>query len=455
MTPRRSSITSGIRIAVSLALLAGVTAAPLAAQSSLTRQERRIREAIAAAREDQIAFLGKVVDIPSSTLDLDGVRRVADAFATSLDSLGFTTRWVPLPPETHRAGHLVAEHRGKAGTTRILLIGHLDTVVEPDGPNFVREDSVARGIGVGDMKGGDVIILYALKALQAAGALRDLNLTLVFTGDEEHPGEPLAITRHHLIEAGQRSDVALAFEGGNRSDVTVARRGSSSWHVTATGRQAHSAGVFGRGAGYGAIYELARIIDGFRDELSGTQYLTLNVATIVGGTDVTYDSVAHTGTTASKLNIVPRTAIAYGDLRFITEGQKDSARATMREIVARHLPGTDAQIIFEDAYPAMPPTPGNDQLLAIYDTASKVLGYGAVTALDPGRRGAGDISFVAPDIDGLDGLGALGSGSHSPDERINLNALPMQTERAALLLRRVGTLPASRFARTTSTGHQN
>jgi glutamate carboxypeptidase len=217
--------------------------------------------------------------------------------------------------------------------------------------------------------------------------------------------------------------------------------------VTATGRQAHSAGVFGRGAGYGAIYELARILDAFRQQLVGEQYLTFNVATVVGGTDVSYDTIAISGTAASKLNIVPRLAVAHGDLRFISEDQKERTRATMRAIVAQHLPGTDATITFEDAYPAMSPTTGNARILAIYDQASRALGYDSVTALDPGRRGAGDISFVAPLIDGLDGLGALGSGSHTPDERVNLATLPMQTARAALLLARLGRRPASEFAR--------
>ena len=440
-----------IRLPALAVFVLTVAATPLSAQSALTSQEQRIRDAIQAAQAAQVAYLQKVVDIPSSTLNFAGVRRVADVFAASFDSLGFVTSWIPLPDSVRRAGHFLAEHQGKPGRVRMLLIGHLDTVVEPDGPTFVQEDSVARGVGGSDMKGGDVIILYALKALKAAGALDDLNVTVIFTGDEEHPGEPLSVTRRDLIDAARHNDVALAFEGGNRHDATVARRGSSSWHITATGRQAHSSGVFGRGVGFGAIYELARIIDGIREQLSNEQYLTLNVATIVGGTDVTYDSIANTGTIASKLNIVPREAIAYGDLRFISEDQKERARATMRDIVSQHLPGTDAEIVFEDFYPAMPPTPGNARLLAVYDTVSQALGYGAVEALDPGRRGAGDISFVAPYIDGLDGLGALGSGSHSPDEVVNLATLPMQTERAALLLRRVGALPASAFARPGST----
>ena len=423
-------------------------AAPLAAgaQAALTPAEQKIRDTVQRSHDDQVAYLERVVNIPSSTLNLAGVRKVGAAFRASFDSLGFETKWVTLPEATQRAGHLVAEHKGRPGAVRILLIGHVDTVVEPDGPNWVRTDSMARGVGSGDMKGGDVIILFALKALQAAGALKDMNITVVFTGDEEHPGDPLSVTRKDLIDAAKRTDIALAFEGGNRSDATTARRGASSWRVTATGRQAHSAGVFG-GAGYGAIYELARIVNEFRVQLVGEQYLTFNVGTILGGTDVEYDTVGIKGTAASKLNIIAKAAVAHGDLRFISEEQKEKTRAKMREIVAKHLPGTDAKITFLDEYPAMSPTAGNARILAAYDTASQALGYGPVRALDPGARGAGDISFVAPLIDGLDGLGALGTGAHAPEERVNLNALRMQTERAALLLERLGHQRSASFVR--------
>jgi glutamate carboxypeptidase len=433
------------RRAVLLALVTTCLAAPLAAQTSLTSQEQRIQAAIAVSVEDEIGYLQRVVDIPSSTLNTAGVRRVGDVMRATLDSLGFTTTWVPMPDAMHRAGHLVAEHRGRAGAVRMLLIGHLDTVVEPGGANWVREDSSARGVGSNDMKGGDVVILYALKVLQAADALRDLNLTLVFTGDEESVGQPLDLARAALIDAARRTDVALAFEGGNRGDATIARRGASSWIVRATGRQAHSAGVFSQGAGYGAIYELARILDAFRTQLTGEQYLTFNVATVVGGTDVAYDTNTVSGTAASKTNIIPQAAVAHGDLRFITEEQKERTRSRMRAIVAQHLPGTGAEITFMDSYPAMSPTPGSARVLAVYDEASRALGFGAVAALDPGRRGAGDISFVAPQIDGLDGLGALGTGAHAPGERVNLATLPMQTERAALLFLRLGAQRAAEF----------
>jgi glutamate carboxypeptidase len=425
------------RPALAVAAAALFATAPLAAQPRLSAPEQRLRDYVAQHREDQIDFLAKAVNVNSGSLNLEGVREVGALFRAAFDSLGFTTRWVAMPPEMHRAGHLIAEHRGKPGGTRILLIGHLDTVFEGEGQQWVREDSVGHGAGSGDMKGGDVIILYALKAMAATGALKDANVTVIFTGDEELAGDPLTISRRDLIELGKSHDVALAFEGGSNTTATIGRRGASTWRLEVNARQAHSSGMFSEGGTYGAIYELARILDAFRTQLAGEPNLTFNPGVIVGGADVTFDTLNLAGTAAGKTNIIAPRAVAVGDLRFLSEEQKENARARMRAIVARSLPGAQASISFADEYPAMAPTPGNARLLAVYDSASQALGYGAVEALDPGRRGAGDISFVAPYIDGLDGLGALGGGSHSPNERVDLPALARQTERAAVLIYRL------------------
>jgi glutamate carboxypeptidase len=415
-----------------------VAAAPVAsAQKGLSPTERKIRSSVERHREAQVDFLERVVNINSGTLNVAGVRQVGDVFRAALDSLGFETRWATMPESMQRAGHLVAEHRGKPGGKRILLIGHFDTVFEGEGQHFVRLDSMARGAGSADMKGGDVIILYALQALRDAGELDDANIIVVFSGDEERAGSPLDVARRDLIEAAKRSDVALAFEGGERGIATIARRGDSRWTLRVTGRQAHSSGIFKEGVGDGAIYEASRILDGFREALSSEKNLSFNPGVFVGGTDVTYDTNRVSGTAAGKLNIIARSAVVQGDLRFLSEEQKDHARAKMREVVSHHLPQTSAEITFEDEYPAMPPTEGNRALLASYDSVSRALGYGPVRALDPGQRGAGDVSFVAPYVDAMDGLGADGFGSHTPKEEVNLNSLPMQTERAAVLIYRL------------------
>ena len=393
-------------------------------------------EYVRAHHDEDIALLERAVNIPSGTQNPAGVRAVGDLLGSELATLGFTVRWSSMPESMHRGGHLVAERRGTRGR-RLLLIGHLDTVFEGPGQRFVREDTIAHGAGTSDMKGGDVAMIAALRALNAAGALDGAQVIVVMHGDEESEGRPLDVARRDLIDAAKRSDIALAFEGGRASRASIARRGASSWMLTTTARQAHSSGIFSPGAGNGAIYEMARILDTFRRELAGDPTLTFNPGLIAGGTDVQRDSSGIRMTAAGKTNIIAPTAAVSGDLRFLRESQKDSARARMRAIVANHLPGTSGEIIFEDGYPAMPLTDGGARLLAQFDAVSLALGYGPLTGDPPESRGAGDVSFVAPYLTGMDGLGVSGRGAHSPEESVNLNSLTMAAERAAVLMHRL------------------
>jgi glutamate carboxypeptidase len=422
-------------VGAALLLAEHPTAAAQSGAPALSKTEQRIRDYVRAHQADQIDFLEKAVNISSGTFNLPGVREVGRLFAPEFESLGFQSNWIALPDAVGRAGHLFAERKGTKGK-RLLLIGHLDTVFEGDGERFVRLDSLASGAGSADMKGGDVVILYALKALQSVGALEGTRIIVALTGDEEDPGDLHLISRQPLIDAARRSDIALGFEE-DAGKGTVARRGMSGWQLVVSGRQAHSSGIFSQGSSYGAIYETARIINAFRERLSHQQYLTFNPAVIVGGTDVTYDSSKIAGTAAGKDNIIAPRAYARGDLRFLTQDQLREAREAMRAIVADHLPGTTASITFEDGNPAMPPTRGNLALLAVEDSVSRALGQGPVEALDPGRRGGGDISYVSEYLDALDGLGVKGMRSHTPDERVDLRSLAPATERAALIIYRL------------------
>jgi glutamate carboxypeptidase len=409
-------------------------------QPQLSSVEQKIRDYVRAHEAEEINLLEKAVNINSGTLNVAGVRKVGELFEPQFNSIGFESRWVALPDAVGRAGHFFAEHKGTRGK-RILLIGHLDTVFEGEGERFVRYDTLAAGAGSSDMKGGDMVILYALKALQSVGALKDTRIIVALTGDEEDAGALFDVSRKPLIEAAKRSDIALGFEE-DAGKGTVARRGMGGWQLVVTGTQAHSSGIFSPGSSYGAIYEAARILNEFREKLSTQQYLTFNPAVIVGGTDVTYDSSRISGTAAGKDNIIAPKVFARGDLRFISREQEAKAREDMRAIVANHLPGTSATITFEDGNPAMPPTKGNYALLATMDSVSRALGQGAVEALDPGRRGAGDISFVSAYVDALDGLGVKGIRSHTPDERVDLRSIGPATERAAILIYRLTHRPS-------------
>jgi glutamate carboxypeptidase len=413
-----------------------------AQRAPLSALEARIVAHVDAHVEEAIALLERTTNINSGTMNHRGVRRVADVLAPELRALGFETRWIPMD-SVNRAGHLFAERRGNRGK-KLLLIGHLDTVFEEDSPfqHFSREGPVARGPGVSDMKGGNVVIIQALKALHAAGALDGTTITVAFTGDEENPGEPLSYARRPLIEAGIRSDVALEFESGSRDAAgeyaTIARRSATGWTLRVQGRTGHSSTIFGAGAGSGAIFEAARILDAFHEQLRGEQYLTFSPGVIVGGTQTEYDPEEERGHASGKSNVIAQTVTVTGDLRTLTPEQQASARERMRRIATSgHRPGTSATITFSEGYPPMPPTPGNRALLDRLSEVNRSLGLPEMRAFDPGRRGAADISFVAPYVDGLAGLGIHGSGAHTPEETADLASLPVVTRRAALLIHRL------------------
>ncbi|MBI2214549.1 MAG: M20/M25/M40 family metallo-hydrolase [Acidobacteria bacterium] len=401
--------------------------------AALSRPERGIVAAVDARREAAIELLARVVDIPSATENHAGVREVGEIFGAELRALGFETKWVELPGEVNRAGHLVAERKGTKGA-RILLIGHLDSVLQ--GEPYRREGSRGYGSGAADMKGGDVVIVEALRALHTEGALEGRQIIVVMTGDEEKPGSPHDVTRAALVDAASRSDVALAFEGYAPGTAVTGRRGICDWRLETTGSQGHSSTIFGEARGSGAIFEASRILSAFHDGLR-EPYLTYNPGLFLGGTETSLPEGSSGGTATGKHNVVARSAIVEGDLRFLSAAQLARAQEAMRAIVAKNLPKTTATIRFDLNMPSMAPTEGNRALLHALDGVSRDLGTGPMGEHDPSQRGAGDISFVAHLVDGLDGLGALGEQEHAPGEYIELDELPNLIKRTALLIHRL------------------
>lgn len=409
-----------------------LTSTTSVANADLAKIEQQIVTYIDQRREAAIDLLARTVNIPSATKNQEGVKRLADLYAAEVQALGFETRWVD-QAEVDRAGHFIAERRGTMGK-RLLLIGHLDTVLQ-DEP-FRREEEKGYGSGTSDMKAGNVIAIEALRALHATGALENRQVIVIFTGDEEYSGKPYEKSRAALVDAAKRSDIALAFEGYSTGTAVTGRRGFSMWRLDVTGSQGHSSTIFGDERGSGAIFEAARILSAFHDELR-EPYLTFNPSVIAGGTDVNFDAPTFTGTAMGRTTVVPRSVVVLGDMRFLSGDQLDRAREKMRGIVAKSLPKTSAAISFVDGMPAMAPTDGNRALLATLDSVSRDLGTGPMTAHDPSKRGAGDVSFVATLVSALDGLGALGGKEHAPGEWVNLDEQPALTKRAALLMYRL------------------
>jgi glutamate carboxypeptidase len=442
------------------------------AATTLSKEEQKVMDYIDANMPRAIALLKESVDINSGTLNIEGVKKVGAIFAREFEKANFKTKWIPMPDSLRRAGHLVAsigfnnetenaaaaKEKNSAATKpnsskkktelaktnkgkKLFLIGHLDTVFEPDmpaNPFTMINDSTATGQGVTDMKGGDVVMIIAIQALQAQGLLKDANIIAYLTGDEEHAGYPREVSRGDFIESAKQTEIALGFEGANGlNSVATARRGASGWLLNVKAKTGHSSGVFTAGAGYGAIYEAARIVNEFRVQLSTEKYLTFNPGVFIGGSEMNYDETKATGTAIGKTNIISPAVTVTGDLRFLTEEQKINARKKMQAIVDNSLAGTKATIEFQDGIPSMAPTDGNNKVLEVISGVTQAMGVGPTTAGDPGSRGAGDISYIAAYVDCIDGLGSSGRGAHAPGETINLKELPYLIKRAALTIYRL------------------
>ncbi len=434
-----TSISSRLVLALGLSVLA------VPAQSraqSLSKTERSIVAAVDPNNAEGLELLERLVNINSGTMNFAGVRQVGETLRIELEALGFKVRWVD-GEAFGRAGHLIAERDGTG--PRMLLIGHLDTVFEPTSPFQKYEkvsDTTARGPGVIDMKGGDVIMLQAFKALQKAGVLKRMSITAVFSGDEESAGRPLGLARAELVAAAKKSKYAIGFEDGSGDPHTavISRRGATSWTLTSTGIPAHSSQIFRPDIGAGAIFESARVLDQFRTRLSSEQYLTFNPGYAIGGTDVQVDSTQPGGLAYGKSNVVSKAMTVYGDIRALSPEQLAKSKETMKAIAAASLPHTTSEITFDDGYPPLAPTEGNRKLLSIYDKVSRDLGMWPVVPVDPMRAGAADVSFAAPYVPMvLDAVGLAGWNDHTDKETADLRMFGPLTKRAALFLYRLST----------------
>jgi glutamate carboxypeptidase len=431
-----------LRLLTRLAATLSLAVLSVPALAELSPAETRMIQTVDAEKERTLGMLEKWVNQNSGSLNIDGVTKVGEMLRSELEPLGFKVQWIDMR-DTGRAGHIVATHKGNGRGKHLLLIGHLDTVFEPDSPfqRWERRGNEGVGPGAGDDKGGMAVIIASLRAMHAAGTLKNADIEVVLTGDEEDNGNPISIARRDLVAAGERADAALDFEGlaqaGGADVGSIARRSSGAWTVTVTARPGHSSGIFSAGSGNGAIYELARIIDTFRSELQEDK-LTFNVGLIGGGQTAELDAgkirIAATG----KTNIIPAIAVARGDLRALSQDQIERTKAKMQAIVARPLPGATAKIEFDpDEYPPMAPTEGNRALLARLNSVNADMGLEQMGELDPAMRGAGDISFVARDVDGLVGLGPAADGEHAPGERVDIASIWRQAKRAAILMSRL------------------
>lgn len=405
--------------------------------------EKKIVKSVDKHNEASMDLLKKAININSGTMNFEGVKKVGALFKAELDKLGFKTE-LTSGEAFGRAGHLIAKREGKKGP-KLLLIGHLDTVFELDSPfqeYRMLNDSIMNGPGVADMKGGDVIIILAMKALKDAGVLEDMNIEIIMTGDEEKSGDPLELSKKDLIDAAKRADIALGFENadGRAQTIITSRRGSLDWELKVNGKSSHSSQIFTDKVGVGAIYEASRILNEFYQKLSKEENLTFNPGFIIGGTSLVQNEELTGGTALGKTNVVAQQVIVRGDIRAISPEQLRKAKNTMIGIASKSYNGTISEIIFGDGgYPPLATTEGNKRLLEHYNKVSQDLGFGVITAVNPRNAGAADISFTSGHVEmAIDGLGLTGGDDdHTIQETGNLKHVSVQAKRAAVLMYRL------------------
>ena len=366
--------------------------------------------------------LKTIVNIDSGTFTKAGVDRVAAYLQERFQGLGFSTRF---DQQEHYGDHLVATHQGNApGGPRILLIGHIDTVL-PDGEAGRRPFAISRrdgariatGPGILDMKSGVLIGMYALHLLIEGQQANYSQVTFICNSDEEI-GSPSS--RPLIQQLAQQADAVLVLEPGRAQGTIVSsRKGCGQYRVEVHGLSAH-AGVEPQ-RGRNAILELSYQVQKMQ-ALNGTiPGATLSVGIIRGG---------------ERTNVVPDYAYFDMDVRVADQASLKALEEAMRQVTYQNkLAGTRITLNGSLLCQPFERNQHNEQLVALAKEAGRELG---VKIQDVGSGGASDANTTAAmAIPTLDGLGAGGGLAHNPGEYIELDYLPTRIALAAGLIRKL------------------
>ncbi|MGH2389559.1 MAG: M20 family metallopeptidase [Chloroflexota bacterium] len=364
-----------------------------------------------------LADLRLLSGIDCGTHNKVGVDRVGAWVAARCAANGWTTRVHPRP----RGGDIVEATVRGAGTHRLLLLAHMDTVY-PDGTAGERpvriEGDTLLGPGTADMKAGLLAGIYALEALQAAGAMPFGEVVYLCTADEEI-GSPES--RDLIQETARRCEAALVLEAARASGALVgARKGVWDYELRARGRSAH-AGVEPE-KGRNALLELAHKIVALQALNGAIPGVTVNVGMASGGTAA---------------NVVPETATARAEARaFEPEGLRAMDERIRAVLAVPTVPDTSIELNMTECFPPMPRTVAGERLAAMAASIAGELGF-PLEAVATG--GASDASLVAgAGVPVLDGLGPIGGDDHSPREWLSVSSIVPRVALLAGLVARIG-----------------
>jgi glutamate carboxypeptidase len=405
-----------------IAIAVAVISPALARTAAPAPKDTRVFAAAQATRAPQLQLLEEVVNIDSGTGDVAGGRKVAEVLVARLKALGMTVESVPAE-EAGLAENTVATLAGR-GRTRILLIGHIDTVFEPGTARqrpFHMDDKRAYGPGVSDEKGGVVEALYALRILHDLG-FTNFNRIVFLMETSEERGSPG--TRALIARLLKDADVELNLEPGDLPDtLTVWRKGSDTFRIDVKGRAAH-AGVAPQ-EGRNAALELIHQISGLETLPKSGEGLTANL------------TVMHAGTRG---NIIPEDAWALVNVRVRDKADFGRIEQLLRRNAATTvIPDTRVTVSGGEGFPPLPNNPATDRLAA---RAQRIYA-GIGRTLAAGGNGGASESALAADagVAALDGLGPVGGGFHSDKEFLELETLTPRLYLLTMLLMDLGSNP--------------
>ena len=357
-------------------------------------------------RQPYLETLRELVSIESGSSDVEGLDQIAGVIAGRLRALGGDVELVdpPLdmvrfqntPPRTGKS--IVGRFRG-TGTTRILLLAHMDTVYvrgmlarQP----FRIDGDRAYGLGIADDKHGVALILHTIDILKAMN-FRDYGLiTVLINGDEEVSS---AGSRTLITKLGSEHDLVLSCEGtGQRDSVRLTTAGIAAVQLKVTGRAAHAGGA--PELGRNALYELAHQILQTRDLSNARTGVKMNWTLASAG---------------SARNVIPAEARATADVRVLRVADYDGIEKQVRDRIRRSsVPGTTVEMVFERMRPPLEATAAGRAVAAHAQSIYKELGRELdVQTAAPG--GGTDAAFAALDTKAavLEGFGLRGFGAHS------------------------------------------
>ena len=405
-------------------------------ESALSTQEREIVSWVADQEDDMVALLERLTNINTGTLNKAGVAEVVGLLNTELLQLGFDSRTLagdviemPSCPGSEYtidvADHLLATKSGEG--KRMLMIGHVDTVFPVDSPfqTFSRDGDTAYGPGVSDMKGGLVVMLYALKALNHFGELEDKAISILLNSDEEIGS---LSSRKYVEQQAALHDFGLVYESSGNNRLTRARKGLGQARFVVTGRASHAGGAHQQGRS--AIKELAYKIVQIENMTDYESGVTVNVGVINGG---------------EARNTIAPCAEALVDLRYPEPQQGLDAVKRWEEIFGSvYSYPVDSGELSTNSWtslhrPPKIPTEESDALLNKTIAIGRLLGQ-EFTVTDSGGGTDGSLTQAAG-LPTLDSLGSDGTGAHSKREQGRISSLVERAQLSVVLIGRLAKQP--------------